>query len=176
MIDTNDFIARLEQSTASLLRILDGANGAELSQRPADAAWSALECIEHIVISEIGILRILSRPPDNDDIRGDGAELLGRTRIENELHDRSRRYTAPESAAPRGKYADATTALDALRRNRTRIAEMIESGAIRFDGATRSHPLMGEMTKIDWFNFLLAHADRHQVQIEATLASIRLQF
>ena len=139
-----------------------------------DATWSVLECIEHLAITEIGILRLLTRLPAAGSEVVEGTELLGKKRIDDALRDRTRRYAAPDFAAPRGRYANSETALGALVENRERMAGLIRSGGIQFDAGTRPHPLMGEMTKTDWFHFLLAHAERHRKQMEELLETTRL--
>jgi hypothetical protein len=52
-----------------------------------------------------------------------------------------------------------------MERLNAKIKAAVEPGEIAFDGQTWPHPYLGEMTKLDWLHFLIAHTDRHLAQI-----------
>jgi hypothetical protein len=170
-MENHALLAQLDASTSGILETVGDAADARHGWKRDASSWSALECIEHIAVTEIGILRVLSGASSGSD---EGAELIGKARIDEALGDRTRRYTAPDFAAPRGRYATMAEAIAAFAGTRERMREKLADGTIRLDGATRAHPLLGEMTKMDWFHFLLAHAERHRAQIAETLIAAAL--
>ena len=47
-----------------------------------------------------------------------------------------------------------------------KIVGHINSNTIEQETITLKHPILGEMTKVDWIHFMIAHTNRHLVQIE----------
>ncbi|MBL7884376.1 MAG: hypothetical protein JNL69_09930, partial [Bacteroidia bacterium] len=47
-----------------------------------------------------------------------------------------------------------------------KIISHIKLNAIENEKQTIQHPRLGEMTKLDWVHFLMAHTKRHVLQIE----------
>ncbi len=127
-------------------------------------SWSALDCIEHLYVVNTGVLRILRAPVTQRMERP--PEAVGRSVINRYLPDRTRKYSSPEGVRPTGRFHTLEQARTAMEQLNAKIKAAVEPGEIAFDGQTWQHPYLGEMTKLDWLHFLIAHTDRHLAQIQ----------
>ena len=158
-------ISELASTATHLTGLLKNLSEEDSSRRKSPASWSVLECLEHIIITEIGVTRVLMQTAQDAQIISSDKELIGKEKIETALSDRTKKYTAPVSAAPRGRYKSLAEAIEAFQLHRNNLMEMLRNGRIQFDDVTRAHPLLGEMTKTDWLHFLTEHCKRHEQQI-----------
>ena len=164
-----NIISEFVSTAANLTGVLKNISGEDSSRKKSPDAWSAIECVEHVIMTESAVTRILLQRAQDTHPNGLKKELIGKERIETALNDRLKKYTSPASLTPRGRYLSLDEAIEAFQRQRNNLIEMLLSGRIEFDGLTRAHPLLGEMTKIDWLHFLIEHCKRHREQIMETL-------
>jgi len=136
--------------------------------------WSIHECLEHIVITEIAVYRILMQPPAPDS-SPTGAEKIGKEKMARILSDRSRKTESPDDVKPIGRFSSREELIDKFNSNRQRIVDALGENTIVFDNRIIVHPALGEMTKKDWLHFMIHHAERHCGQIMEIKSIVLLQ-
>jgi len=160
-----EFIDELDETSGLLMQSVADLNEAQLTCKINPQVWSIHECMEHIVITEIAVYRILMQhtPPVAPSA---ATEKIGKKKIEEVMSDRSTRVESPDDVKPIGRFSSMVELRDKFIDNRQRIKEELMSGSIVFDSRLIVHPMLGEMTKKDWLNFLIHHCERHCRQIE----------
>ena len=136
--------------------------------RPAEGSWSVLEVVEHIVLSDRGMLQRYRDAGENTHPLNLDAERF----IETVGRDLSNRRQAPPHVHPTGRFGSLAEALQEYRRTRAEIVRLIESSDQDFRTKLVLHPLM-EMDGYQLFLLIAAHSERHTRQIEAVKGSAR---
>lgn len=172
-----DFFQALQASTNALFTTLDRSNDQQANTRPAEGKWSILECAEHIFITEIIVVQLLLQAMqiEGDALANTAQERLGKNKIQTILHDRSQAYNAPDMVRPRGEIKSISEFRDLLSKTRQQLVGAFNSQQLNFNCTkTVKHPLLGDLTVLDWMNFLLSHAERHRLQIEEILSQLTI--
>ena len=136
--------------------------------------WSIHECLEHIVITEIAVYRIVLQTTQTGSTSAD-TERIGKEKMVRLMHDRSIKTEAPEDVKPVGRFNSVKELTDKFRSNRERIIGLLNNDGIVFDHQIIVHPMLGEMTKKDWLHFLVHHSESHCKQIEEIKSFIQMQ-
>jgi uncharacterized damage-inducible protein DinB len=130
--------------------------------KPIAEGWSALDCVEHVVLVDDGFSARLATAEDLP-------EPLYRPELENQIRTqvplREKRFNGPEQVHPKGRYANLTEALASLTKSRERLAQLITDRAADLRSIKVNHPALGELTGYEAFLLLAAHASRHANQI-----------
>ncbi len=168
-----EIIKELDLTTKALLQSLDNLSEPQLKYKLNPQVWSVHECLEHIVITEIAIYRILVQHDPGDTSTSE--EKIGKEKIERVLQNRSAKAESPESLKPIGRFSSLDELLEKFKSNRQRIVDGLKDNTIIFDSRIIVHPMLGEMTKKDWLHFLVHHSERHCKQIEEIKSMVQLQ-
>ncbi len=172
-----EFIEEIESTQAKLLSVLEDLNEDQSKFKINPMVWSIHECMEHIVITEVGVYRILSKENSNPASSiAEHDEMLGKHKIALNQQDRSVKREAPENIKPMGRFSNMDELRSKFQSNRTRICEGLRNSEFVFDTQLFKHPVLGELTKKDWLNFMIHHTERHRVQIEDIKANIGFSF
>src|SRR5208282_929304 len=99
-IERQLLIRRLRQSRDCFVGSLADVPDELCRVRPSDDRWSAIDCVEHIVIAENAWhVRLQGRKPVIEPIDRAKDEFV------NRVADRTEKRSAPERAQPKGKHA-----------------------------------------------------------------------
>ena len=170
----NELVSEVERTTGMLLQTIQGLTDAQLTYKINPQVWSIHQCLEHIVITEIAVYRILMKEPaTNSGVTT--AEKIGKEKIEKLMLDRSRKTESPDEVKPIGRFDSIEELKEKFKGNRDRIIEALKNDSIIFDSQIIVHPSLGEMTKKDWLHFMIHHCDRHNKQIEEIKSFAQLQ-
>lgn len=169
-----EIISELEQTSDALLQSINGLSEAQLTYKINPHVWSIHECLEHIVITEISVYRILIQTVQSGSSSAD-TERIGKEKMEKLMHDRSVKTEAPDDVKPIGRFNSINELTAKFRSNRERIVELLKNNSIIFDSHIIVHPMLGEMTKKDWLHFLVHHGERHCRQIEEIKSFVQMQ-
>ncbi len=161
----------LEQACEAVFSATEGLSEAQWNYRPASGGWSAAGLVEHMVIIQDFVLgpisQALANSPEDSSSQAETIDAIVKTKIP----DRSRKFPAPESVHPRGRWTPAES-LNRLRANTLRFIERLESTPGLRQHRVPSPPLNaitdGEHTLMDGYQWILAaagHTDRHTKQI-----------
>lgn len=151
-------------SNEATRQLLATVNEDECHAKPDDQTWSALECLEHIVVVEKGLLNVLRM-----ELSDESPETVGVAQIQSALANRDVRIPAPDFILPKGRFATWQAATDQFFAQRQTLLEMTENKVHEQTG-TFPHPLLGPLSKLEWIYFGLAHTERHLSQIKDVLA------
>ncbi len=160
-LDRDVVIAALEANLATLERLV-----AELPPEGevprADGRWSACQVLEHLVLTEGGVHRLLrtalEAPPSPRRTREKDALVAG-------LATLPQRVTAPAAVAPAARFAATSDALAALRTVRAQSIELARTLPAPWDAQHVAHPFFGALDIGQWLLMLATHGDRHAAQI-----------
>lgn len=156
----------MEANKQALLDRLGRYETTELSFRPSASEWSALEILDHLILSESGILDAMIRSiphghavPARDRITGRLLELLFYTPA---------RVRAPAQAAhilPKGEQPleAHSAAWSFIRRRMAETLEGVPVEAVRRTGF--QHPVSGRMDVPQTLRFLNSHMVHHGYQL-----------
>lgn len=135
--------------------------------KPSIDEWSVLECLTHLVLVEESVLNNVLLQP----VVGEGPiQTFEVSKLKHLLIiKRDVKLDAPDLFVPRGQYDDARLAFDSLVVVREGVMRLLSEDAAKFDGRLFRHPRLGEMTRLDWVWFIVAHADRHVMQMRDVL-------
>lgn len=160
-------IERLEGSRERVRELLNGLSQEALDRRPVNGGWTALECAEHLVLSEETLMKmirgeILSGAP-NPSLQ---LELQGRDgAIVAAMNDRSRKTKTLESLIPSGKYSAGTSVLDAFLARRAATLDFVRTSRAPLHYHAAPLEGLGCVDAYHWLLLIAAHTDRHMEQI-----------
>ena len=161
---------RLEGSRERVRELLTGVSEEALHRRPADGSWTAMECAEHLVLTEEALMTtvrgILGGEPNPTLQLG----LQGRDgAIVAAMENRPNKIKTFDALMPRGRYSSVASVLDAFlaRRAATLDFVRISTAPVHYYAA----PLdgLGLLDAYHWLLLMGAHADRHVHQMRAAI-------
>jgi uncharacterized damage-inducible protein DinB len=160
----------LDRTRDGLLAVLAQTPADVAAQRPSADGWSIAEVVEHLLIVENGIGRLLGRLAREAETLGPetstASVIPSLDRLA--LSDVRRRIQSPTSVAPTGSMT-LDEAVTGLAESRRRILELVHRVSGRaLGGLTAPHPLFGSLTFYQWLLFLAQHEERHTLQIRET--------
>ncbi len=168
-----EFIEELESTEAKLLADITDLTEEQSKYKISPEVWSVHECMEHIVIVEVSVYRILCKENSDSASRiAEHDEIIGRKRIADQQADRSVKRIASDNVKPMGRFSNLTELRDKFVSNRKRICDGLRNNEFVFDRQLFMHPVLGELTKKDWLHFMIHHTERHRVQIEDVKANV----
>jgi len=143
-----------------------GLSAAQLQFRPAPDAWSILEVVDHLVVSEAvywqDLQKALKAPPASSPRPSADAEVLWYG------IDRSQRQKALPAEMPKGQWRDLPAALDAYSKLRARLLRYVKTT----DDDLRRHVVERERCDAyQWVLLISTHAQRHILQIREIKAA-----
>ena len=161
-MDTVLFTDAIQANTEKVLHTADTINTEHLE--PQTNKWNALEVLEHIYLTDQMIIDLIKKPSNNS---ADVFELMGKDKLHHILiNKRDKKVKAPDILEPQGQFSDIpkfSTAYALLRNN---LVDDINSMQLSIDNRIQKHFILGEMTTADWIHFMIAHTNRHLLQIE----------
>lgn len=160
--DINDLLRAWQQHTDSVLNILDGFDRSKDLVKPSENAWSFLDVLEHLFISEKGASRLLAGDyADKEVDLKETAEMMDRGFVANE-----RKFKAPGELGPKGRFIEYSNWRQAWLDNRELMAKLVLEKGLHGYVDAWEHPIFGYMTRGQWLVFSQKHFDRHMVQIQ----------
>ncbi|HLH44338.1 MAG TPA: DinB family protein [Bryobacteraceae bacterium] len=130
--------------------------------QPEPGRWSALECVEHVVVAEELFLGRLEAAPRLESPRMDKqkeAELAIR------VVNRANRAEAPERSRPAGRFASLAQAMQRFHQARARTIGFAEQRAADLYWLSVEHPRFGSLNGAEYMMIIAGHAQRHAAQI-----------
>ena len=166
-----------DRARVELLATVDSVPQPLREARPTEEAWSVAEILEHLMIVERGVAKLvalklgemqaLPDPPREapDDVPVDVAKL-------RKLADRSTRLPAPERVLPRGELS-AEEALSALLLSRAALLDQLNAAdGYALSTASHPHPFFGPLDVYEWVYMIGGHELRHMAQIRDVAAQL----
>jgi DinB superfamily len=161
--ERQSILAKLRETREAFLGAVQGVSEDQARWKPAPEIWSILECAEHVAVAE---RRMLDRLTKETKPLAGGAARPGR---EQEIlaggTDRSKKFKAPEGAAPAGRFAILAEALAAFDASRSETIAYIEGCGDDLRSRETMHPLFGSITARECLALLTIHSARHALQV-----------
>jgi len=138
------------------------------SAKPAPAAWSVLECIEHVVAVEERHLDWISN----------GTSIAPRRNTEKEMRlfgiirSRFTRIEAPDVVRPCGRFRNMPDALAGFGAARDRSVQMVQEHGDGLYSIGAQHPYFGILNGAELIHLIDGHARRHAEQIRETCEAL----
>ncbi len=159
-------IRLLEDSRAGLEHVLTGLPDEFCSRKPMDSGWSITEVVEHLVIVEKRVPRLLQAKLPGQEFVSDLSNARER---DAELIEQVASYTtkinAPDITKPIGHYQVCRQALNDFDAARQHTLDYAISATPYLRGRLLPHPLLGAIDGCQWLLALAAHTQRHIKQI-----------
>jgi hypothetical protein len=162
-------IDHLEQTRDAFLRLTDGLTDAQARFRPAEAAWSIAEIVEHVALVERRIVEQMeTKMPGGPAPTGDRPIGPARfARLEAMVPPREqRRLDAPEVFRPVGTWPSLAAALEAFGDARRRGIALAAAAGPDVASRVLVSRAWGELDLEEWLYFGSLHAARHAEQVD----------
>ena len=161
--DKADVLEMLQQGMEALADALSGIDASLARRRPQSGAWSVVECVEHLTLTERALLERLKEATPCDESREDRAR---EAKFQNLALNRARRIEAPDPVRPGNGSTTLAEAVEEFKAARRETLEFVDDfgGDLRWRAA--QHPLIAR--PVNCFEMLLLmamHPRRHALQI-----------
>lgn len=173
MPDRDALLALLRESAPVFTGSFRTLTPGQFHFRPAPGRWTIAETAEHVIVSEVGSVRLMRgrmlREPAP-------AEVLAATagadeRIERRLGQRDRAFAAPDIVLPTGRWSTPDEMVGVFEDARAAAMELVARTDLDLASHAAPHPVLGPLTGLQWAHFLVRHCLRHVEQIEETKAA-----
>ncbi|MEO8028327.1 MAG: DinB family protein [Bryobacteraceae bacterium] len=158
-------IRSLTASRGVLLSAVEGVTDEESRWKPSPERWSILEYVEHLAISDDGLVdlvrRILKAPPteESPEQRAERETKLRSAKIERGVNQ------APERLQPKNKFANVQEATDAFLAARERTLEFARTTQEDLRKHFAPHPVLGPLDGYQWLMGNSRHVESHSAHI-----------
>ncbi|HVA98165.1 MAG TPA: DinB family protein [Bacteroidia bacterium] len=163
MLTSIPFLETLDNNSNTTLQLAKSCSEAQLLFKKNDN-WSILQILEHICKTDKVVIDLIEKPSDKI---SETEEILGTKKLTKLVVEaRAFKVKAPEILLPIGTISNVNDFEKLFLSQRNLLKKKIESGKIIIDNRIHKHPYLGEMTIIDWLNFIVNHTQRHLEQIK----------
>ena len=164
-------LALLTRSRQALLDAVEGVSENQAKWKPAPDRWSILEYVEHLAVSDDGLIALIRRSletparPETEEQRRERENKIRATPIPRGAN------RAPEMLRPGGRFESLTDAIAAFLAARERTIEF--AGATQDDLRSHfsEHTVLGPMDGYQWLVGNARHAETHAAHIRELRAS-----
>jgi uncharacterized damage-inducible protein DinB len=154
----------LRESREKFLGSFAGVSEEHSRLRPAPGRWSVLDTVEHLTAAETLMVKIFTtqRVPRNTDAYNREEIFLAKAA------DRSRKWDAPETSIPRGRFAGLAEAAAKFTASRDEAIRFVAQSSedLRATEVRHPHPAIGVVSTCEMLIIMAKHAERHAKQIE----------
>ena len=164
-MNLTEYISELDKNTGDILQLLKECSEEQLEKKQ-EGAWSILEILEHLLITDKFVYKLLLAPSEK---QGESVEIKGGKIKFYMLDRRDIKAIAPLNLVPKGDIKNNAEFIEQFLKQRAFLVDALENGKIIIDNGITKHAVMGDLSKTDWLNFLVHHAERHVLQIKDRL-------
>jgi len=160
----------LENGRQDVLVSVRDVSDEKAASKPGPERWSALECMEHIIVVEDRFLGWIVTGGVNESPQADSEK---ESRLLAMVTDRSNKAQAPAAVVPTGQYSKVSDAIAAFNAARDRSVQVARSRGQELYGVKVTHPRFGEMNGAELLHLVSGHASRHAAQIREALDALK---
>jgi DinB superfamily len=162
MFDVQEYFKQLADNTVDAIQLIKESMVLNITMK--DGQWSILEIAEHICIVDKTVIAGMMR---NTNLPGAAEEIIGKEKLNKIIVElRARKVVAPAAMNPVGAFTTFNDFEEMFLANRNKLIKLIADKNIIIDARSFPHPYLGEMSMSDWCYFLIAHTNRHCLQIQ----------
>jgi uncharacterized damage-inducible protein DinB len=170
--DLDELYDNKERVLTTIEQTVGPLSPSQLSFHPAPGVWSVAEIIEHLVIVEPGMMRVvgsLTEKAESD--RGTTPAPFEVTLDDGIRTGSTGKFVTRPDAVPTGNVP-AGESLKTLRRIQAELLDLRPRlGAVDVSSVKFPHRALGDMTLGQWCAFIGAHEERHLGQIRSVISS-----
>jgi hypothetical protein len=159
----------LDQSSSILKDSLTGISEAEAARKAGPGLWSVLDCVEHLVLAERGMLSRAAAADTSNPLPVDPAR---EAQVTSGVANRTVRAESPARARPSGRFSTLAQALEQFDCARSETFAFLREHQSDLALRNASHPLFGSVTGVEMLLIMAGHTCRHAEQIREIRASI----
>ncbi len=162
-INTEELFASFDKTTSELIDLISSFSETQINEIPSAGSWTAAQVAEHLTKSNIGIIRSLKkegRLPGRDPDAG--VEQLKKTFL-----DFDKKLQSPEFILPTQDIYQKKLVIDNLWISIAQLKEL--SNEVNLFEMI-SHPIFGDVTKLELLHFVVYHTQRHIHQLKNIFA------
>jgi hypothetical protein len=158
-------LALLARSRTAVLNAVEGVSEEQARWRPAADRWSILEYIEHLAVSDDGLVALVKKsletPPyqESDEEHRAREQKIRATPIPRGVNH------APESLRPSARFGSLAEAVSAFLAARERTVEYARSTTDDLRNHFAPHPVLGSMDAYQWLCGNARHAESHAAHV-----------
>ena len=161
--EKQEILRILQEGSDTLAEALAGVDDALARSKPAPDCWSILECVEHLALTEAGLLSRLRAAQACDESHEDRAR---EAKFHSLALNRARRIEAPEIVRPSTCSATLARTVENFHAVRAETVSFIEEFPGELRRALTTHPLITKPVNCYEMLLLMAlHPHRHALQI-----------
>jgi hypothetical protein len=155
----------LNRSRQTLLDAVDGVTENQARWKPAADRWSILEYVEHLAVSDDGLIAVIKRSlatparPETEDQRRQRETKIKETPVPRGAN------RAPEMLQPGGRFASLQEAIAAFLAARERSIEYARSTQEDLRSHFTDHSVLGPLDGYQWLMGNARHAETHAAHI-----------
>lgn len=161
---------KMETVRESIFEMLKFYSPEQLAFKPAPEKWSVIQVLQHLLITEEGTYRYLTRKNQAESLPDAGWGASGRSLLLNLALKSPLRFKAPENLA----QPEGDSSFDVLMRDWQKVREALRGFARalppeRLKAAIFRHPYAGYFNLSQTFKFIDKHVRHHRRQIRGIL-------
>ena len=155
----------LNRSRQTLLDAVEGVTENQARWKPAADRWSILEYVEHLAVSDDGLIAVIKRSlatparPETEDQRRERETKIKETPAPRGAN------RAPEMLQPGGRFASLQEAVAAFLAARERSIEYARSTQEDLRSHFTDHSVLGPLDGYQWLMGNARHAETHAAHI-----------
>jgi len=158
-INTEELFTSLDHTTSALMELISAFSETQINEIPSAGSWTAAQVAEHVTKSNIGIIKSLDKEGKPPGRAADaGVEQLKKTFL-----DFDKKLKSPEFILPSQDIYQKKLVIDNLG---TSIAQLKKLSRHVNLFEMISHPIFGEVTKLELVHFVVYHTRRHVHQLK----------
>ena len=154
-------LALLARSRTALLQAVEGVTEEQARWKPAPERWTILEYVEHLAVSEVGLIKLIEKSlqespyAETEEERKEREQKIRATPIPRGVNH------APENFKPVARFPSLADAVGALLAARERTVEYAQSTTDDLRKHFSPHPVLGLMDGYQWLCGNARHAETH---------------
>ncbi len=154
-------LALLERSRGALLKAVDGVTEDQGRWKPAAERWSILEYVEHLAVSDDGLVALVKKSLESPEQIETEDERRAREQKMRETQVPRGVNRAPEHLRPVARFGTLAEAVSAFLAARTRTIEFARSTTDDLRKHFVPHPVFGQMDGYQWLCGNARHVETH---------------
>jgi dihydrofolate reductase len=168
-INTGELFTSLDNTTSELIELASLFSETQINEIPSAGSWTAAQLAEHVTKSNIGIIKSLNKEGKPPARAADaGVEQLKKTFL-----DFDKKLKSPEFILPTQDIYQKKLVIDNLGASIAQLKELSRRVNL-FEMI--SHPIFGEVTKLELLHFVVYHTRRHIHQLKNIFALAHTKF
>jgi dihydrofolate reductase len=162
-INTGELFVTLDNTTSELIALISSFSETQINEIPSAGSWTAAQVADHVTKSNIGIIKFLKKEGKSPDRAADaGVKELKKTFL-----DFDKKLKSPEFILPTQDIYQKKLVIDNVEISIAQLKELSRQVNL-FE--VISHPIFGEVTKLELLHFVVYHTQRHIHQLKNILA------